>query len=618
MWQQPWSAFLPAGTSPAVDGFLGRFSRIAAGLLGLAFLTAVAVRSPESSLTGWNLVAGCMFFALIAGAPTGKRGTLAPLDVLLGAICLAASAYRLDAVPRLLEPDAVAGPTDIAVAAMLVFVAIELGRRCAGWPAAILFVCWIAALAFRTKLPERFAGPELDLAGFAVNQFLDADVTWSALLQVVFDQFLPIAVFAGVFMRSGFSSVIAGAMPRFGADAFPVAMLISSPFSLDQDSSGARLRWATSVRALSSLVPPVLGLGPLLLAKVLGWSFGDAVLRLLPAGLLLLAVLAVGIRARRRPAQVPVSGSLLTAAFVISPLFLVLVLFLRDSIGPAFYGAALIAAIASITRRPSVRSVLEIISGVVWAGRASLAATGLVIFLGLVLSVESLTGFFATFSINLAGLPERAVSVVWPVAAALLGAFLAPAAAAYAVALLALLGWPDAAPQFALAGLFWVAVGAIVAYEPVSALRPGGLVARLYQAAPVALVGLVLTRTVVAVLSEQVLGFESYILDSFAILLISTALAGRPSRRLDVQLMLFLSGAFLLLPAAEWLVAGIIGATIALLLTIRQYRRPPGALQEALDGIQTKIRAFIASRRRGGPIVLDPAPDGDSITSGDM
>src|SRR5262245_10434465 len=140
MWQQPWSASLPAGFLPPLDRLLGRIARNIASVLGAAFVLAVVLKSSEAPLTGWNLIAGCMFFALIAGAPSGKRGAIAPLDVLLGAVCLAGAAYRLDVLPRLQTPEVTVGPTDLAVAGMLVFVVIELGRRTAGWPAAILFV----------------------------------------------------------------------------------------------------------------------------------------------------------------------------------------------------------------------------------------------------------------------------------------------------------------------------------------------------------------------------------------------------------------------------------------------------------------------------------------------
>jgi hypothetical protein len=560
--QRPFPALYPS--VPYGSTRLGTLGRWVALFGALGFAVAVLPRSADPTV----IVGGVLVFTFLAAAPTGRAGSLAPLDLLMAGLTVGALAYRPDAVVRLAAGGAPSWTDFLAAVAFLAAIA-EAGRRAAGWPALVGIVAWTAALLLRDRLPEALRGTPVDPVALGVSLFYAADGLLATPLALIIEWLLPIVFFAGTLYGARLTPLLAGMLRPFGLA--PAALALAGPFLVEPDvraGSGA----GPTLRALLPLTPPALGFAALIVGQALG-NVGEAGWRLLAPAALALAIVVAGRRIKhwRRvwPSTLPARPALNrptvgTAAVLAAPLLALLCLLVLP---PAFSfglgtGVALAGALAA---RPSWSTGGDLLRGLIWAGRQVPLAGAVVLLFAVVERLEAASGLLAALGETWYELEPLLTPLLFVLLSFAAGAVFFPPAAIGVVMLLSGNHVPDPAGAF-IAALFWIGAATILAGQP----KVRAFFGRLVWASPLLLVAFVATR---ATFEER--GYAAPLIllaESAAALAVGVALtAAVPLGGLGRALLVLL-GVLLLSRRADFavlLVFAVVGAVMVASVTGR-------------------------------------------------
>lgn len=571
-WDGPWT-LPPTRWSPRLRrSILGAFGAWLAGFAVLVFAEILLTR-PELRIGDPTLAVGGLLIAtFLAAAPTGRRGSIAPLDLLLSGSVIISLIYRSDALPRLLGAGAMPTSSDLLAASVLGFAVLEAGRRMAGWPAAVGALLWAVLLVVRPASPAILSGEPIDGSWLLMNLFVTPNGPFGGPFEIVITIFFPAMIFAGALLASGASNALAAAMariPNCEGVASGLARLALTPLALPSGDEERRLNHNSfGLGALAPLVPPVIGSGALIAAAMAGQSYGDTAKALaLPAFLaVLLAIPSVWTKTSVRVPEM----SALDVVLAPGPIVVVVLLFAGVSPLTSFLIGAGLLALGAAIRSPGLATLWRFVQGAVWASRITAGAGGLAVFLGLVGALEGLSGLFSTTAGIFAQIPAPLLPVFWSALGLIFGAALVPAGAAVA------LGWlsqtmMEPGPAW-VAALFWAAAGAAI----VNVRQSMMIGERLVRASPILLTAIVLTRIAFGYERPTLIPF-----DVLAVFAIAWGFAG--PRRIPVfsRILLVVGGIFLFLPRPELAVLAVVIIVAAIVPVIR--RTAPSASAGEVD-----------------------------------
>ncbi|MFN8534345.1 MAG: hypothetical protein U0556_12470 [Dehalococcoidia bacterium] len=598
---------LPAGRTR-----LGKYANWVAAAGAIWFLVWLLPSSGDPVA----LVGGMLILTFLAGAPTGRDGTIAPLDLLLSLFVVGSLGYRPEAIAQIVDPTTAATAPDLLAAVALIAAVLEAGRRVAGWPALVGILLWGGSLAFRDRLPGPLRDEAFDLAPLVVGLYAGGDGgLLTTPLALVVEWFAPILILAGIARSARLAPLVANLLRPFGVA--PAASAVSAPFLIAPDGRAGAGSLAT-LRALLPLTPPALGFGALLAGQALG-DIGGLAWRLLPPSVLALAVTI----ARRRtdrwhwvwplPPIVLPSVTRLSAgqALVVGgPLAGLLLLPAPAS----FLVGAVLAATGALLARPTMETSRELVGGLVWAAKQAPLGGALILLFGLVETLDGASGLSNAVREALVGVSPIFAPVGLAVLALVLGLLFLPAAAAGVLILTAGPTLPDPAGGV-VAGLFWIAAASVVAGR----LRARALFGRIVWAMPLALVALVATRA--AFEERGPLSFPLLAIESVAVVAVGTALASRAPLGGPVRVGVLLLGVFLLSPRADLGVLLVLGAVAVVLvatltgspraLDVRRWKAPPAAVGLAF---RRPPPVALPAQTSGVPL----APKSESGQAGDV
>lgn len=550
---------------PVESTLLGKAGRWAAAVLALGFLALVLVGERDPTV----LIGGALVVTFLAGAPTGRAGAIAPLDLLLAALTVAALLYRPDALVRSGTVGAFSW-TDLLMAAAFLLALAEAGRRVAGWPALIGVLLWSAALISRDRLPDGLRGAPLDPIAATTALFYGPGTLLATPFALVVEWFGPIVVFAGVARGARLVPQLAALLRPVGLA--PVATVVGAPFLVEPDSrAGAGA--VPTLRALFPLTPPALGLGALLVGQAIG-SIGDLGWRLVPPAALGLLIVV----ARRRvdrwrrvwppplPAWPRLDRRTTGLALVLLAPAVVAALLVVVTPAASFGVGAGLMLVGAIVARPAWATARELLAGLVWAARQLPVAGALLVFLAWVVFLNEASGLLQALGDRWLSLEPQMEALLFSLLAIAAGALVLPAAAMAFIVLAtgAVLADP---PGAFVAALFWIAAANLLAGR----LAARAFFGRLVWATPLLLVALVATR---AAFEERGPGAPLIVVaEGLAALAVGYALGTRAPLGAAGRLALILLGVFLLSPSPP---AGalVVVAAIATILVATATGRP--------------------------------------------
>ncbi|GIW10662.1 MAG: hypothetical protein KatS3mg061_1719 [Dehalococcoidia bacterium] len=539
----------PLPTRPTWLGQLGR-TLAGLGLVGWVFLSLAPLADPAL------LVGGTLVFTLLAAAPSGRNGTLAPLDLLFAGVAVLALRAQPEVLARLAT--GAPTPTDLLLASALLAVVLEAGRRAAGWPALLALLAWLLVLTGRDRLPGAFAGPPLDLAAFVLARYGGESSLLTTSFTLLRDWLVPIVLFAGVARGACLAERMAELLRPWGLT--PLAPVLAAPALLQPAGPVAsRLRMG----ALFPLTPPAVGIAALLAGELTG-GVGELLWRLLPLACLALLLTLTRVAPSgwsRQPGGGAAEGArgAIGRGLVLGGAALALLIPLLSP-PPALLGGALVMAVGAVLRAPTLRTGRALVAGVQHAAQLVPLTGSLLLLLALAGALNDASNLGPFLTEQLARLPAEQWPLGLAVLACLAGAFLLPAAA---LALLLGVGLPLLLdPTGAAAALlFWVGAARLLAERP----HPPVLLGRLLAAAPLVLVALFATRWAFA--EPGPLDALLALRDLIAVLALGLVLLARWPLGWSGRLALLLAALFLLHPG--WVVG--VGLVLALLLAPLRY-----------------------------------------------
>jgi hypothetical protein len=520
---------------------LGRAGRWAAAVLALGFLALLLGGEQDPTV----LVGGALVLTFVAGAPTGRAGAIAPLDLALAGLTVAVLLYRPDALARLGTVGAVT-ETDLLMAAAFLLALAEAGRRVAGWPALVGVLLWSAALLVRDRLPDPLRAPPIDPVVATTALVYGTGSLVATSFALIVEWFGPIVVFAGVARGARLVPLLASVLRPAGLA--PAATALAAPVLVEPDSrAGAGA--VPTLRALYPLTPPALGLGALLVGQAIG-TIGDLGWRLVPPAALALLIVV----ARRRvdrwrrvwPPPLPARprfdrqtaglGLVLAAPVVVAAL-----LALAPPATSFVFGAGLMLT-GALVARPVWATARELVAGLVWAARQLPLAGALLVFLALVVYLNEASGLLEALGDRWLGLEPQLEALLFATLSIAAGALLLPPAAMAFVVLSTGTLLPDP-PGALVAALFWVGAATIL----VGRLTARAFFGRLVWATPLLLVALVASR---AAFEERGPGAPLIVVaEGLAALVVGYALGTRAPLGAAGRLVLIALGVFLLSPS---------------------------------------------------------------------
>ncbi len=209
------------------------------------------------------------------------------------------------------------GPLQIAIAASLLLVVLEMARRAIGWPLPVVAALMLAYGLWGDAIPGEFGHPGLPLASFLGTLTIAEGGLWGTLTGVSVSIVAIFVIFGAVLNAGeagqGFMNVAAAAAGRMKGGAAKVSVLSSALFgsisgsaSANVASTGAitlpsmrRLGYpralAGAVEAVASsggqIMPPLMGAGAFVMVELTGVPYTSIMAAaLLPAILYFVAV----------------------------------------------------------------------------------------------------------------------------------------------------------------------------------------------------------------------------------------------------------------------------------------------------------------------------------------
>ena len=246
------------------------------------------------------------------------------------------------------------GNFQVALAAILLFVALEAARRAIGWPLPLVAATALAYGLWGQYIPGEFGHSGTPLASFLGTLTIAEGGLWGSLTGVSVNVVAVFVIFGAVLNAGeagqGFMNLAAAAAGRLRGGAAKVSVLSSALFGSISGSASANVastgavtlpamtrlgypkRLAGAVEAVASsggqIMPPIMGAGAFVMVELTGVPYTEIILAaLLPALLYFLAVW-VGINAYARrldlggiAAEDKPSGRdvLITSAFLLVP-----------------------------------------------------------------------------------------------------------------------------------------------------------------------------------------------------------------------------------------------------------------------------------------------------------
>lgn len=323
------------------------------GLLVILFHLGLVFQGLVPNLVSRPLhVALALPWVLIFGAQTRAERVSGVLLAALGvAACLwvAVNHNALSDQYGFLE-----GNFQVALAAVLLFVALEAARRAIGWPLPLVAAAALAYGLWGQYIPGEFGHSGTPLASFLGTLTIAEGGLWGSLTGVSVNVVAVFVIFGAVLNAGeagqGFMNLAAAAAGRLRGGAAKVSVLSSALFGSISGSASANVastgavtlpamtrlgypkRLAGAVEAVASsggqIMPPLMGAGAFVMVELTGVPYTEIILAaLLPALLYFLAVW-VGINAYARrldlggiAAEDKPSGRdvLITSAFFLVP-----------------------------------------------------------------------------------------------------------------------------------------------------------------------------------------------------------------------------------------------------------------------------------------------------------
>ncbi|MCS6801960.1 MAG: hypothetical protein RMM58_08475 [Chloroflexota bacterium] len=569
---RPFPALQPP--PPAESSLVGKAGRWLAALGAVGFLLLILAGEQDPTV----LIGGALVATFLAAAPTGQRGAIAPLDLLLAALVVGALAYRHEALLRL-GAGGVPSWTDTLVAAVFLLALAEAGRRAAGWPALLGVVGWTAALAFRDRLPEPLRAAPLDLVAEASALFYGAGGLFASSFALLSEWVAPIVLFAGSMVGARLVPRLAALLRPYGAA--PAATALSAPFLVAPDGRAGAGALPT-LYALLPLTPPALGLGALLAGQALG-GVGEIAWRLVPPAALALLIVVGRRRADRwrwvwpppLPALPPLAPATLGIAMVLAAPAALLGLLALLSPAVSFGTAAAIAAGGALIARPRWATVRDLLAGLGWAARHVPLAGALLLFLALVERLNEVSGLLAALGQRWFSVAPMMEALLFSLLALIAGLLFLPAAAVGVVILISWGALPDP-PGAIVAALFWIGGASVLAGR----WKARALFGRIVWAIPLLLAALVATRA--AFLERGPDAALILVVEGAAALAVGLALGTRAPLGAASRFLLLLLGVFLFIPRVE-LGALLVAVALAVLI-VRAARRRSGAAEDRQRG----------------------------------
>ncbi len=368
-------------------------------------------------------------FVFAARSPAGRwiGAALAALGI---ACCLwiAANEARLGDQYGYLE-----GPLQLAIAAALVVIVLEMARRAVGWPLPLIAAVALAYGMLGRHLPGEFGHPGLPLRSFLGTITIAEGGLWGSLTGVSVS-IIAVFVIMGAVLNAGeagqgFMNLASAAAGRLRGGAAKVSVLSSALFGSISGSASANVastgaitlpamrrlgypkRLAGAVEAVASsggqIMPPLMGAGAFVMVELTGIPYTAIMAAALPPAILFFACVWIGIDAYAvrhdlkplpREAMPGARRVLVTGAFFLVPFAVLLERMFRGGYTPQYAAAsAILAGIALLafdaTLRPSARRFgRRIVRAALAAGEQIAVIASIILCAGLIVSVLGQTG----------------------------------------------------------------------------------------------------------------------------------------------------------------------------------------------------------------------------------
>lgn len=275
------------------------------------------------------------------------------------------------------------GPWQTALAVTLLVCAIEMARRCVGWPLPLLALVALAYGLWGQHLPGEFGHPGTPLESFLGTLTIAEGGLWGSLTGVSVGVVAIFVIFGAVLNAgqagAGFMNVAAAAAGRLTGGAAKVSVLSSALFGSISGSASANVAstgavtlpamtrlgypksFAAAVEAVASsggqIMPPLMGAGAFVMVELTGIRYDSIMLAaLLPALLYFFAVwVGVNAYARRYPLaglpddeRPPPRVVLITTAFFLIPFSVLLWGMFGAGYTPQFAACLAVVAAAAL------------------------------------------------------------------------------------------------------------------------------------------------------------------------------------------------------------------------------------------------------------------------------
>jgi len=243
---------------------------------------------------------------------------MAPLDIVLAVLGLAASCYAAVRFPTLAENLFAGGTEALVLSVVLGAIALEAIRRAVGWPMLVLVALFLAYGMFGHMMPGRLQTIETPISTFTVYSVFGSESLLGKPLIIVSTIVTAFVVFGQIFAKAGGGDFITemamSTTGRFRGGPAKVAILASGTFGSISGSVvsnvmstgvvsiplmrriGFPATTAAGIEAVAStggqFMPPIMGAGAFLMADFLQINYSDVITAaLVPAVLFFFALL---------------------------------------------------------------------------------------------------------------------------------------------------------------------------------------------------------------------------------------------------------------------------------------------------------------------------------------